>query len=366
MLFHLFSYAMYTRTWTGSTAHWVARLTEQGARGVDLFFVLSGFLITGILLDTRDDPHYFRNFYARRALRILPLYYSVLLFMLAVYQHSSKFVILSFLHLSNIAPIFSILMVNGALWSLAVEEHFYLAWPQFVRRLSLRGTAIAAITLCFAEPVIRGLAVHHVSSVFPYTWFRLDGLALGALIACAVRSRYFSTRNAKTAAVVLAAAGILIEILGTPFSVRDYNKTFGAIFEFPAVNLLCGALVILAAAMTGTRQVRILRIAPLCILGDLSYCLYLVHLLVRDAYDLTLKALHLPPAVTGLGALIIRASVVIAGSLFVAMITRKMIERPALSLKRYFEPNRPTKQKETAVPAQASTADMIAIPDSIQ
>jgi peptidoglycan/LPS O-acetylase OafA/YrhL len=362
LIYHLFSYSMDKGSWTGA-AHLLARLTGHGARGVDLFFVLSGFLITGILLDTRGDPHFFRNFYARRALRILPLYYSVLLVMFLAYPQSTKFVALSFFHLSNIAPILGIVMVNGALWSLAVEEHFYLCWPQAVRWLSLRGTAVTAGLICVAEPVIRGLSFHHVSSVFPYSWFRLDGLALGALIACAFRSKFYSIRNARIAAIGLAALAIVSEIAGTPFFIRDHNKLFGAIFEFPAANLLCAALVIWAAAMTGTKQVGILRAKPLWILGDLSYCLYLVHMIVMDAYDATIHALHLQAA-SSLTGVVIRAAIVIGASVVVAMMTRKLIEQPALSLKRYFNANAPARTKDSADAESIPAADIAPLLES--
>src|ERR1700675_3186470 len=128
LLYHVLCYSMLHRSWSG-LAHVATRATENLAHGVDLFFVLSGFLITGILLDSRADPHYFRNFYARRALRILPLYYAVLIVILLCYPNSGRYVLLSFFHLSNISPILGISMINGAMWSLSVEEHFYLVWP---------------------------------------------------------------------------------------------------------------------------------------------------------------------------------------------------------------------------------------------
>jgi peptidoglycan/LPS O-acetylase OafA/YrhL len=148
LLFHLFKYTMLYRPVLGENwarlAHLAARATEHGGYGVDLFFVLSGFLITGILLDTRSDGHYFRNFYGRRALRIFPLYYAVLAVILLCYRDSGNYVLLSFFQLSNIAPILGIMMVNGAMWSLSVEEHFYLCWPLIVRKLNFDNVARVA------------------------------------------------------------------------------------------------------------------------------------------------------------------------------------------------------------------------------
>jgi peptidoglycan/LPS O-acetylase OafA/YrhL len=117
--------------------------TLPGWIGVNLFFVLSGFLITGILLDTKTRPDYYRRFYTRRALRILPLYYAVLLLLAVltrtglVSRHASwVFLGLSFFYLSNVTVLLGVAMQYGVLWSLAVEEHFYLLWPGVVRRLS--------------------------------------------------------------------------------------------------------------------------------------------------------------------------------------------------------------------------------------
>ena len=120
-----------------------------GWTGVYLFFVLSGFLITGILLDSKPKPQYYRRFYIRRALRILPAFYLLLLLLivlprtgwLAHRRVGWPFVALSFLYLANVTNLFGVPGQYGALWSLAVEEHFYLVWPAVVRRLSRRAIA---------------------------------------------------------------------------------------------------------------------------------------------------------------------------------------------------------------------------------
>ena len=336
LLYHVFSYSMFRGSWTG-IAHSVMRATDNGAHGVDLFFVLSGFLITRVLLDTRPDPNYFRNFYARRALRILPLYYAVLLVILLCYRNSGHYVLLSFLHLSNIAPILGVTMVNGAMWSLSVEEHFYVAWPLIVRKMQLGTVALIAAGVWFSEPIIRGIAFPHVSTVFPYTWFRLDGIAAGALLACFVRSCHYSLRNARSLALLLAALGVLFEIVGSPWGIRQHQTLFGAICEYPPVDMICAAVVLWAVSRSGMRATGILRTRLLRISGELSYCLYLSHCMVMDAYDAALKHMHTPAAVTGFPGILLRGAVVLAVSFLVAVISRVILEQPALRAKKFFQ-----------------------------
>jgi peptidoglycan/LPS O-acetylase OafA/YrhL len=129
--------------------------------------VLSGFLITGILLDSVKQTNYYSRFYLRRALRILPAYYFVLL-LLALLSHISffprqtslAFVSLSLIYLSNITPLLGIPIQYGPLWSLAVEEHFYILWPTLVQQLTRRNLTIAATSICMIEPFVRLYTVH--------------------------------------------------------------------------------------------------------------------------------------------------------------------------------------------------------------
>ena len=126
VLFHAFAFTYGLRELSGLPKFFV-ELTMGGWVGVNLFFVLSGFLITGILLDTKNRKDFYRRFYSRRALRILPLYYAVLalLFVLVraglVARHASwSFLGLSAIYLSNVTPFFGVPMQYAVLWSLSV------------------------------------------------------------------------------------------------------------------------------------------------------------------------------------------------------------------------------------------------------
>src|SRR5713101_3200906 len=139
----------------------VLQATQPGALGVNLFFVLSGFLITGILLDSQTRPDYYRRFYTRRALRILPAYYSLLILLGVLHQASAAFLGLSFVYLSNVVTLFGVSMDYHPLWSLAVEEHYYIVWPSVVRKLRPRNLALFSLAICILIPLVRAVSFHY-------------------------------------------------------------------------------------------------------------------------------------------------------------------------------------------------------------
>src|SRR5215468_1062806 len=169
------------------------RLFTNGWMGVDLFFVLSGFLITGILLDTKQSNGYFKNFYARRCLRIWPLYYSSIFLMFviipflrpsdghAIFQRSGPWWAFPF-YLQNflIPDPAGAAGLLGVTWSLAIEEQFYLIWAIFVRFFSPRLLSrIAVCTICIS-PVLRLFLASYGVNLYSNTFSRLDGLMAGA------------------------------------------------------------------------------------------------------------------------------------------------------------------------------------------
>jgi peptidoglycan/LPS O-acetylase OafA/YrhL len=166
---------------------------------VDLFFVLSGFLITGILLDSRRRPHYFRNFYARRALRIFPLYYGVLIFVLAlpaVLGAASVREALGrlagqgwyWVYLTDVAVFFGRGVSETHFWSLAVEEQFYLLWPLVVYLCSRRALVITCVLVALTAMAMRFTLAANGMDTYFLTCCRMDGLACGALLAVAARA----------------------------------------------------------------------------------------------------------------------------------------------------------------------------------
>ena len=184
--------------------------------GVDLFFVLSGFLITGILVDAKQSRHYFRNFYVRRMLRIFPLYYGVLIILFFVlpiglrpamrhlhfssgadnpigrYFTVQRHQIWLWIYLQNIFNRW--LHVDWAFcnhfWSLAVEEHSYLVWPVLIWLCDRRGAIRACISLVLLALALRFLILSQRSYFDPYTFTpcRIDSLAIGGLTALLIRS----------------------------------------------------------------------------------------------------------------------------------------------------------------------------------
>lgn len=182
----------------------LARLLAQGEHGVDLFFVLSGFLITGILYDAKGSRHYFYHFYLRRTLRIFPLYYGVLFLVLValplavpaaadLFAPARQYQVWLWLYGTNILVALKEEWLLGGFnhfWSLAVEEHFYLVWP-LVIFLCSRRAALAVCVLVVAVAVVLRTALirsgQHYAAAEGLTPCRMDALAVGAWLALAVR-----------------------------------------------------------------------------------------------------------------------------------------------------------------------------------
>src|SRR5258707_7301954 len=170
-------------------------IAYMGWLGVDLFFVLSGFLITSILLRARDAENYYKVFYARRALRILPLYYLALtLSLLTTHDHYTfRAQIWFWLNLSNLATAFNPMLIPwlSHYWSLAVEEQFYLIWPAVVRRASpaalfnLCIVVIVSLLVIPNIPIVEALTSRSIAILYRLTPFLVATLCGGPLPAIA-------------------------------------------------------------------------------------------------------------------------------------------------------------------------------------
>jgi peptidoglycan/LPS O-acetylase OafA/YrhL len=337
----------------------------HGWLGVDLFFVLSGFLITGILLDSRERSHYFRNFYARRFLRIMPLYFSVIFVFLLCYRHSWPYFALSTVFAANLAHIFGISVPHGpgVLWSLAVEEHFYLLWPVLVYVLDRRRLAILAGAIIVATPIARGIAVAHGmpvdAAVYVYSWFRFDGLALGGLLAIAIRSPKATQTNLFRLAGGCVALSALITIVGSFFGL-NHKGALGTALRFNQAQFLFAALLLVAFAYRGTPWTAFLRTSIARKTGDLSYCIYLIHLAIGDGFQALAYrfGVNTDAVFGGLGAVLVRGAFIVCASYGIAMLSKKYLEDPFLRLKRYFA-------EPSAVPASAlALANASGVPGS--
>jgi peptidoglycan/LPS O-acetylase OafA/YrhL len=337
LVLHGFAWSMQEDPWHGFPRV-VELLTLPGGLGVDLFFVLSGFLISGILLDSAHKAHYFRNFYGRRALRILPLYYLILLLVFLFYPHSGSFVLLGLFYVSNMTGIFGVPNVYGPLWSLSVEEHFYLLWPWVVSKLGLRRVAWAAVGIIITVPIVRAISFWHGWDVFPYSWCRFDGIASGAFLATLVRLPGHSRgRLFRFSLGCLAAAAVLFG-LGMPLGIYTRTRLFGATFMYTDVNLFFAGMVGLVGSGNIPVLNALLRLRPLRWCGDLSYCLYIIHFFIFDTWNWLLGK-YPPRLVASLGkfgTLCLRAGVVYVICFLLAELSRRYFEGPIMKIKRIF------------------------------
>jgi peptidoglycan/LPS O-acetylase OafA/YrhL len=261
-------------------------VTQPGWLGVNLFFVLSGFLITGILIDSAARPDYYRRFYTRRALRILPAYYALLIVLWLLGQARGAYVGLGFLYLANVTELFGVGQAYGPLWSLAVEEHFYLLWPTAVRRLSLRSVGILAATIVIGVSILRGVGflLGDRDGLASYTWYVADGLACGALIAVLLRYQLPRQQIIRiTVGLILGA--IVLCTLGVPFGILTRTRLLGAALQYTFISVLFSGVLLLFLLLGTGPHAHITHNKILRFFGYISYGLYLVHLMVFRLYD---------------------------------------------------------------------------------
>jgi peptidoglycan/LPS O-acetylase OafA/YrhL len=251
-----------------------------GWTGVNLFFVLSGFLITSILLESRDRERYFRNFYGRRALRIWPVYVLVLL---VCYLNAPWFVGLPVLEAFRTAPWWAYLLFLqnlfrltlppsiGPTWSLAIEEQYYFLWAPVVRFLRQPWSlAVLLVSALISAPLLR---LSHFAWITPtHTLTHIDGIAMGSLLAIGLHTFPLSRR----VWLALGLTGIVAGFLAAG------TIAGGTAFLDTALTTGFGGAVLASIASTGARNPvnALLRRGPLAFYGRISYGLYMTHIMV--------------------------------------------------------------------------------------
>jgi peptidoglycan/LPS O-acetylase OafA/YrhL len=323
-----------------------------GWTGVDLFFVLSGFLITGILYDAKPGPNYFKNFYARRALRIFPLYYLVLigfvvLFPLLQHLHLSGHENPGwlFVYLANFVMAFKGDGSFGTLdhfWSLAVEEHFYFVWPAivfFCRRRTVMAVAAAALVIALVCRIAaQGFPAANYLAVYVATPMRMDALAAGALIALAARGPGGIHALVKPAFAIggatLLAFVTLAVIRHTKSSLDPAMATIG----YSLVWMIYGSVLVLALKWRPLNVV--MNSAVLRWFGKYSYGMYVWHpivfiILLHSEFVRTLRGPATPLAIG------LNVAAALALMLIVTLVSWHLWEKQFLKLKARFPERAP-------------------------
>jgi peptidoglycan/LPS O-acetylase OafA/YrhL len=272
---------------------------NAGWMGVDLFFVLSGYLITSILRRTRTDKFFWREFWTKRFTRILPPFLLLLLMTSLLGFSSSWLQVLGYLTsfgdvLAYVRPTFQPLR---QLWSLAVEEHFYIIWPFAVRLLPRRSLVFILVSLVAVEPVVRGIAsvfFHNWDFVYFLTPFRLDGLALGSLLSLGLESPRDTDLIRKWSGLATVLFVIMWFVLRLSLGLRFTRDNPTAIYNgacYSLVSLVASSLIAYLISHPRSIVVRLLAWKPLVFTGVISYGLYLYQVLVME---MLIRKWHIP------------------------------------------------------------------------
>jgi peptidoglycan/LPS O-acetylase OafA/YrhL len=333
LVFHGMAYRAPAVEWGSRFADAVYGLTAWGWLGVNLFVVISGFLITGILDDTLRRKNFYGRFYIRRALRILPAYLAVLLLAWATGFVTPNYVVICILFLANMPGFFLRhgYLFYGPLWSLAVEEQFYLVWPALYRKLQRRGMLMASVSLLVVCPGLRALAFAHVlhtGDALSKTWMIGDNLAMGAVLAILLRWPGMTVgRIAALGWAQFAVGGLgLVWLFGAGrMGAEDVLRNSVGLSCF---LLLCGSAVVGMLCWFRARELPGW-LRGLVFLGDISYGLYLIHLLLLQVYDREFGA----GFAHDWKLLAVRFVVANGAAVGLAAVSRRWFEDPILRLK---------------------------------
>jgi len=323
-----------------------------GWTGVDLFFILSGFLITGLLFDAKGQPGYFKGFYARRALRILPLYYGALLLIFLVpcllgslIDHAD-FVSLRdqlwyWTYLQNYHEAKAVPgEFLGAFWTLAIEEQFYLVWPLLIF-LTSRKQALWVCLACVIGAIgYRSYMVflgHSPDSISHLTPARVDALAIGSGIALLVRGSGGLELVRKLSQYAIASGIIILAVAFLRSGPAYHHDILMLTLGSTAIPLAYGGALVQAVGSAGIFA-RALQSRLLAFFGRYSYGLYVIHFPVTV---LLAKAQVVPYEFAGIGspaiALIIYTAFVMAVCVGCAWAIWHLYEKRFLLLKRHFQ-----------------------------
>lgn len=269
-----------------------AKLTDGLQHGVTLFFVLSGFVITRILMNQKGETGYFGRFYRNRILRIMPLYFLFLacwyfLFPLFLTDNSTVPTPLSqqlpfYLYLQNFDWL-THWPQNGPVhfWTLAVEEHFYLVWPMIVFLLPSRSLKWAIIGIVLAIIPLKILFLSADIPINTNTFTRFDQILLGGLLACFEWEGGFAQRAAYYRKVFLIVLASLLPIAALIYLGQGYFPAIKEVFKYNLLGLVAfSVLGWLIVSPTTTIYNRFLQSKPMQFLGRISYGLYVWHFFV--------------------------------------------------------------------------------------
>ncbi|MBO9205473.1 MULTISPECIES: acyltransferase family protein [Niastella] len=312
----------------------LTKIANLGRTGVSLFFVLSGFLITRILIETKESPGYFTSFYVRRSLRIFPLYYLflALTFIILPLISGKPFVpfnlqVYSWAYLQNFAMTFRWPHVGPVhLWSLSVEEHFYLFWPLLIYLLSIRKIVVAIVLIMVIAFMVRLFLAKHDYESYYFTFARIDELSMGALLAILEIKNKLIDKHANK--FLLSSMIFAIPTIALLAIFTDMSNPIIYIIKY---NLLAFTYLSMIGYVISLRKTawvkRFLRSKPMLFSGKISYGLYLYHpLCIATVWSIFPKMNLVPLFVIAVGF-----------TFLVASASYYLFELNFLKLKRFFD-----------------------------